>query len=400
MTHELIRERRVVRLHEAQLRFRRSDALYRGFVGGRGAGKSWVGAYDLLRRAQRGRSYLVAAPTYDMMRVASLKSFLAVAREQGAIKEFLAGTLTAVLHNGAIVMFRSADNPERLRGPNLSGVWLDEASEMRHEAYLIAIACLREGGKQGWLSATFTPKGLAHWTYDVFATGRENTEIIRARTSANPFNPPGFEDTLRGQYTDGYAAQELLGEFVELGGTVAKREWFSIANVEPQCTRFIRGWDFAATPDDATGKGDYTVGVLIGRHATGWTILDVVRRKIAGGSVAALVRSVAEQDGRHVEIALEREAGSSGKIATAYMTRELQGFNVREVVPGTSKLQRAMPWLAQAEAGNVSLRRGNWNTAFLDELASFPSGMHDDQVDATSTAFIRMMGQAARIVAV
>lgn len=297
-------------------------------------------------------------------------------------------------------MFRSADNPERLRGPNLSGVWLDEASEMRHEAYLIAIACLREGGKQGWLSATFTPKGLAHWTYDVFATGRENTEIIRARTSANPFNPPGFEDTLRGQYTDGYAAQELLGEFVELGGTVAKREWFSIANVEPQCTRFIRGWDFAATPDDATGKGDYTVGVLIGRHATGWTILDVVRRKIAGGSVAALVRSVAEQDGRHVEIALEREAGSSGKIATAYMTRELQGFNVREVVPGTSKLQRAMPWLAQAEAGNVSLRRGNWNTAFLDELASFPSGMHDDQVDATSTAFIRMMGQAARIVAV
>ena len=44
-------------LHAAQQDFLDSDALYRGFVGGRGADKSWIGACDLLLRAQDDRLY-------------------------------------------------------------------------------------------------------------------------------------------------------------------------------------------------------------------------------------------------------------------------------------------------------------------------------------------------------
>ena len=42
---------RRIGLHRAQALFRYSPAIYRGFVGGRGSGKSWAGAYDLLMRA-------------------------------------------------------------------------------------------------------------------------------------------------------------------------------------------------------------------------------------------------------------------------------------------------------------------------------------------------------------
>jgi phage terminase large subunit-like protein len=31
--------------------------------------------------------------------------------------------------------------------------------------------------------------------------------------------------------------------------------------------------------------------------------------------------------------------------------------------------------------------RGEWNAALLDELAAFPNGQHDDQVDACAGAF-------------
>jgi phage terminase large subunit-like protein len=31
--------------------------------------------------------------------------------------------------------------------------------------------------------------------------------------------------------------------------------------------------------------------------------------------------------------------------------------------------------------------RAPWNAALLDEMAAFPSGAHDDQVDALSRAF-------------
>ena len=48
---------------------------------------------------------------------------------------------------------------------------------------------------------------------------------------------------------------------------------------------------------------------------------------------------------------------------------------------------RAEPFAAPCEAGNVKLVKGEWNDAFLSEMTSFPSGAHDDQVDAASGAF-------------
>lgn len=379
--------REVIQLHQAQAQFRRSSALYRGFVGGRGAGKSWVGAYDLTRRAKPGRTYLVAAPTYPMLRDSSIRSFEGITRAIGFLKSFSRGENVVTLGNGAQILFRSTDNPDRLRGPNLSGAWLDEAGEMSEQAYLIAIACLREGGEQGWLSATFTPRGRQHWTYRVFGQGKDDTALFTACTSENPFNPPGFEDTLRKQYTSAFAEQELAGRFVDLAGTVAKRNWFRIIDAAPACSRRVRAWDFAATPEDAQGRGDYTVGKLLGRHAEGWVVLKSVRERVAGGSVAGLVRRTAEEDGPEVEIIIEQEPGSSGKIASSYITRELAGYNVRTIRPSADKLTRAMPLLAQAEAGNVSILRAPWNDAYLDELAAFPGGEHDDQVDATAHAF-------------
>lgn len=379
-------------LHPAQSAFRHSPALYRGFVGGRGAGKSWIGAYDLLRRAKPGCLYLIAAPTYPMLQDSSIRSFESIARQLNFLRDvrLSSGTARAVLGNGAEVLFRSADDPNRLRGPNLSGAWLDEAGDMDEDAYLIAIACLREGGQQGWLSATFTPRGRQHWTYRVFGQDRPDTAIFHARTRDNPFNPAGFEDTLRQQYTSAFAEQELAGKFVELGGTVAKREWFKVVETKPVCSRLVRAWDFAATPEDASGKGDFTAGALLGHHAGGWIVLDMVRRKVAGGQIAGLVKAVAAQDGKATEIVMEEEGGSSGKVATAYFTKELAGYNVRPVRPSRDKMTRFLPALAQAEAGNVSFLRGNWNADFLDELTAFPSGAHDDQCDAFAHAFNRL----------
>ena len=44
----------------------------------------------------------------------------------------------------------------------------------------------------------------------------------------------------------------------------------------------------------------------------------------------------------------------------------------------------------QAAVGNVKIVRGQWNTAFLDELCEFPMGKHDDQVDTASGAFNKL----------
>jgi predicted phage terminase large subunit-like protein len=46
-----------------------------------------------------------------------------------------------------------------------------------------------------------------------------------------------------------------------------------------------------------------------------------------------------------------------------------------------------MPMAAAFESGSIELERGDWNRDFIDELCSFPTGKHDDQVDAAADTF-------------
>jgi phage terminase large subunit-like protein len=220
---------RTFNLTRVQSDFRHSAALYRGFVGGRGAGKSFVGAYDLIRRAERCKTYLVVGPTYTSLRDSSLRSLLGIARDLGVLdadrlKKSAPPALT--LTTGAEILFRSGDDPEKLRGPNLAGAWLDEASQMSRDAFDIVIGCLRQDGQQGWLSATFTPKGRLHWTYEVFGKGGPNVHLVQAPTASNPFNPPDFAALLAAQYHGARARQELGGEFTDVAGAEWPAEFF------------------------------------------------------------------------------------------------------------------------------------------------------------------------------
>lgn len=204
-----------MKLHRAQAAFRWSETLRRGFVGGRSAGKTWVGAYDLIARAKSGRTYLVCSPTYTILDDTTLPTFRALAQEIGVwYRVKMTPHPNVTLTEGQVIRFRSTENPETLRGPNLSGAWLDEASLMDEAAYDIVIGSLREKKELGWLSATFTPKGLAHWTYEAFGTKQPNTEIFHAKTSDNPFVHADFASNLAKVYVGNFARQELEGLFV------------------------------------------------------------------------------------------------------------------------------------------------------------------------------------------
>lgn len=182
---------------------------------------SFIGALDVLRRAKPGRLYLVTAPTYPMLSDATFRSVVGMATDLDLVSpsDIKSSPPPSIkLRNGAEVLFRSTDNYEMLRGPNLSGIWMDEASLSKQEAFDILIGRLREGGEMGWMSATFTPKGKAHWTYKTFASGQPDTELVTARSDENPFLPPTFVANVRRRYTADQSRQELGGDFLEGAG--------------------------------------------------------------------------------------------------------------------------------------------------------------------------------------
>lgn len=373
------------------------------------SGKTVCGAVDLLRRAEPDRKYLVIAPTYPLVLDVALDVFVAEAKRMGMVKESnirRSAPPSLVLNNGARVLFRSATEPDRLRGLTLSGIWMDEASLMKEEVYDICLGRLREKRGRGWLTATFTPKGTSHWTYKVFAApsvDRSTHQIFRGRTKDNPFVSEARYKDLVAKYTTLQAEQELEGQFLDTFGGLFRRAWFEIVDYPvgtPQ--KFVRAWDFSATPDTPEkaerkkDDPDYTVGTLIARSDIGvYYILSVVRGRWSPSEVEKIVKQTAQTDatitGNTTDIWVEQEPGSAGVYVVEHIMRNvLKGYRYHSERPTGPKSFRAHPLAAAAEQGKVKLLHGDWNAAFLDELAEFPMGSHDDIVDSASMAFSKV----------
>ncbi len=165
--------------------------------------------------------------------------------------------------------------------------------------------------------------------------------------------------------------------------------FFKVGNITilptaPAMVRICRAWDLAAS----AGKGDYTVGVKIGLDKEGrWWILDVKRGQFATDERNSLLRQTAVIDGRQCKVRLAQDPGQAGVDQIRQLIRLLSGFSVVSERVSGSKEIRADGLAAQINAGNFLMVEADWNTAFIEELRQFPSGKHDDQVDAAADAF-------------
>ena len=166
-------------------------------------------------------------------------------------------------------------------------------------------------------------------------------------------------------------------------GGMFKRPWFKIVDAAPGGTA-VRYWDKAGT----AGGGDYSAGVRVLRSGDNcYYITDVVRGQWSSHERNAVIAQTAALDGIGTAIWLEQEPGSGGKESAELSVRQLAGYVVHKEPVTGDKWVRAAPLAAQLEAGNVKLVHGDWNGPFIEELCGFPTGSHDDQVDAAAGAF-------------
>ena len=174
-------------------------------------------------------------------------------------------------------------------------------------------------------------------------------------------------------------------------GQRIKRSWFKFVEVVPRKARRIRYWDKAGTERG----GAYTAGVLMAKTPDGmYYVEDVVRGQWSAYEREKIIKLTAEMDAQkynnEVVIYVEQEPGSGGKESAENTVRNLAGYPVRVDKPITNKDVRLEPFIAQLEAGNVFLLRGNWNGTYIEELVSIPNGRYRDQADATAGAFNKL----------
>lgn len=216
-----------------QHEFLMSNAHFAAFVAGIGSGKTLTGTHRGVRAAfgmigtdaiPTPNTGMVCAPTYDMLNLVVIPGYYetlgGLVENGGLIVDYNKSEKRMTLVNGSVIVFRSTDNPERLRGPNLSWIHLDEAALMNEDVWKIVFGRIRAHGKFGYIWLTSTPAGR-NWIFQKWVQDRRNSyHLVRMHTFENIFLHPDFLRELAEEYAGDYAKQELGGAFVAFKGLI------------------------------------------------------------------------------------------------------------------------------------------------------------------------------------
>lgn len=222
---------------------------------------------------------------------------------------------------------------------------------------------------------------------------KEGRIFIPAGLDDNPYlDKQEYEKTLE-QLDPVTRARLREGDWsITRKGNMFKREWFELVDTLPPHRRTIRWWDMAASDEEKakrrnkSGEPDYTASVKVSEFRGIYYIEDIIRVRKAPDSTETLQHVTAVADGYGVAICEEQEPGSSGIAVINNKSRTIfKGYNYRGVPSSGSKVDRALIASAAAGNGNIKILRGIRNLEeFLNELESFPGGIHDDMVDCLS----------------
>ena len=218
-----------------------------------------------------------------------------------------------------------------------------------------------------------------------------NLPIIDSK--GNSICPEKFtiDELIRLRESDPYSfSGQYMQEPTMLDGGIFQASWFNtIQKAElPQINSWQLYIDGAYTKNTAN---DPTGLLLCAKHNGNLYILSAKSKYLEMPELLKYIPKFIESNGVNVNAILIEPKASGLSMAqllrnqTNYSIIELRGKILRE-----SKIERASRVSPYVEDGTkVHLVEGNWNESFLQQLASFPNGKHDEYVDLLSYAIDR-----------
>ena len=207
----------------SQKRFHESGARFKGFSGPIGSGKSQALCQEAIKLSylNPGRTGLIGAPTYPMLRDATMASLLETLVKNGIPHEVnRAENFLVMKETRSRILFRAVEEFERLRGSNLAWFGLDELTYTSEEAWLRLEGRLRDPKAARLCGfAVWTPKGY-DWVYERFVAERvDGYEVVTAKAFENRHllvRVPDYYERLKSSYDTRFYQQEVLGEYLHL----------------------------------------------------------------------------------------------------------------------------------------------------------------------------------------
>ena len=376
-------------------------------LAGRGAGKTRAAAETLAYWAweQPNTRWLVSAPTSGDVKGTCFEGDSGL---MNVIPKQLIADYNKALHeirliNGSFIKGIPASEPERFRGPQFHGGWLDElaAWDYLQESWDMIQFGIRLGKRTKLIcSTTPKPKDVV---LDLIGREGDDVVITRASTYSNIKNlAASFQKQILQYEGTNLGRQEIHAEIIdpEEGGIV-KRDWFRLwpdGKPFPKLEYIIQSYDCATsdkTINDPTGC--ITLGAF--KPIDGGMcvlVLDCWQEHLQYPDLRPKVIEEFEVfygDGREkkrVDLLLVED-----KSAGISLIQDLQRAHlpVMPYNPGRAdKTQRLSIVANIIKAGRVwvpehSQRKGyvrDWAEGMVSQICSFPETVHDEFVDCIS----------------
>ena len=173
---------------------------------------------------------------------------------------------------------------------------------------------------------------------------------------------------------------------------IVKRDWWKWWEKDdpPACEYILQSWD---TAFEKTQRADYSAGTTWGifaceedNFAPNIILLNTYKKRV---EFPELKRDVLREYNEYEPDSMIVEKKASG--APLIYDLRAMGVPVQEYTPskGQDKIARLNSVSDIIASGKVWVPRTRWAEELVDEVAAFPSGEHDDLVDATTLALMR-----------
>lgn len=345
-----------LKLLPAQRRLVLSPHPFRGYVGGLGSGKTYVGALTCVIEAVRfpGSKVLVTANTHRQLRDPVMPQLRAALFMLGVHGRFDNVDKTFLLENGSSLVCRSVTNVEDLRGAEYDFWWPDEVRDYKVEAIDTCIGRLRGRARPrcGYVMTT-TPAGYDEvWRLFEFQPTPEHF-LVQAPTRENVYLPATYERDLREKYkgTPELVDQELEGKFTTLKGSRCFKAFDMKKHASKPCpyrpfdersqtaNPLFLSFDFNVSPfvclalqemPDPKGSLNpvvHVVGELVRRDAGVPDIAEAILQRFGNHKGPVEINGDSKETGRNCQ---------TGRTTYALLKEALAKLNPRERVPPQS----------------------------------------------------------------
>ena len=177
-------------------------------------------------------------------------------------------------------------------------------------------------------------------------------------------------------------------------GAAAYRDWFRFYDELPPVSTWLQSWDMTFKDSPSS---DFVVGLQAARHGADIYLID---RKKGQWAFNETCRQVLDLYQRYPETgAILIEDAANGPAIINVLGRQVPG--IIGVTPDGGKYARAQAASPTVEAGNVWLPNPRphgrllperaWVADFLHACCMFPTGAHDDDVDAFTQLLTRCL---------